>query len=164
MFKKILVPLDGSAAAEHALDSAAYLAGLNQGEVVLMRAAPPPITAGDYNALIIDPDVFGAEQCEACLSYLEQQATRLRHQGCAKVSTDVVQFYAPAEAVLEAVREHTPDVVVMTSHGRSGVKRLLLGSVAETLARSAPCPVFIVGHNAVKERRAAEALKTNGSV
>lgn len=83
------------------------------------------------------------EERKEVRAYLGAVATRLRQQG-AEVSIVTVEDRLPAEAIVHQARISGADFVVMTSHGRTGLRRLLLGSVAEAVVRQAPCPVLVI--------------------
>ncbi len=96
------------------------------------------------------PDVYGvyADPPEPSVladrteTVLDERAAALREHG---VETDVaVRSGHPATETLDAARDLEPDLLAIATHGRSGVERLLMGSVAETVLRRAPCPVFVV--------------------
>ena len=80
-----------------------------------------------------------------CERYLKRMANELFQAGL-KVSWEVVQTHEDALSnLLWAIQHFQVDLVVMTSHSRSGVKRMLRGSIAEMLIRQAPCPVLVIG-------------------
>jgi nucleotide-binding universal stress UspA family protein len=150
MYERILVPLDGSALAEQVLPYVEPLAERFGSTIILLRAAPPPGTiiagtaagAGTVAGPIVDPTpLVEAEQQEAA-TYLEQVANRLRGRGLAVQCEEPV---SPAgEAIAEQARRLRADLIAMTTHGRGGLARLVLGSVADKVMRSAPCPVLLV--------------------
>ena len=126
MYERILVPLDGSETAEAAL---AYVALLPSERVRLLAVE---CDRADLSAVCT-----AARDCKA---YLEAVAAPLREQG-RDVDT-LVAFGNPAEQILALAA--AADLVVMGSHGHGGVKRFVLGSVADEVARHAPVPVMIV--------------------
>ncbi len=133
---RILVPLDGSALAEAALGRAAELAREGNGTLVLLRAAEAhAMTLGDPSAAQVAV-VREAEE------YLGGIAAALRRDGLGKVETSV--WYGPAApAIVEAARLRHADLIVMSTHGRSGVGRLVLGSVAESVLRGTTVPILL---------------------
>lgn len=142
MFGSIVVPLDGSPLAEHALPLAAALARRAGSQVELVRAhvlyALQETHAG---RLPYDP----AEEAEWRRQeqlYLDGTAGWLRPQAGVAVRTALIDGLVE-DALLEHVRACKADLVVMTTHGRGGVGRLLLGSVADRLVREAPVPVLL---------------------
>jgi nucleotide-binding universal stress UspA family protein len=133
MFKRILVPLDGSDAAEAAI---AYVALLPSDRVRLLAVE---CDRADLSAV--------CTAARDCKEYLEGVATPLREHG-RDVDT-LVTFGNPAEQILALAA--AADLVVMGSHGHGGVKRFVLGSVADEVARHAPVPVMIVRGRSVSQ-------------
>ena len=138
MFFKILVPLDGSSSSEAALKSASFLARAFQSEIKLVTVEdiPMPIYPGEVNAEMIDQLRKDAD------AYLQARAHELREDGCS-VTTVLLPPGPVAQRILDEVKKERTDLIMVGSHGRSGISRVLLGSVAEHLARHAPCPVMI---------------------
>jgi nucleotide-binding universal stress UspA family protein len=136
-FEKILVPLDGSALAETAIPTAVQLAKAQRGTVVLMRAAAAPWLAGEA---VVDAQVAIVREAE---EYLGALADRLRADGSGEVDTSV-WYGAPATSIVDAAKSQRADLIVMTSHGRSGLGRLILGSVAESVLRGTMTPILLV--------------------
>jgi nucleotide-binding universal stress UspA family protein len=126
MFERILVPLDGSETAEAAL---AYVALLPSERVRLLAVESDQ---SDLTAV--------CTAARDCRSYLEAVAAPLREQG-RDVDT-LVAFGNPAEQILALAA--AADLVVMGSHGHGGVKRFVLGSIADEVARHAPVPLMVV--------------------
>lgn len=146
--RRLLVPLDGSAVAEGALPIAVELAQRLRRPVRLLRAVDQASLLASLNGggmLAAPPSAeLGAQVVEAAQrearDYLEAVAPHLQEAGVA-VSWAVLDgspFFAIADAT------ETGDLIVLTSHGRSGVRRWFLGSVAEKLVREAPVPVLLV--------------------
>jgi nucleotide-binding universal stress UspA family protein len=133
---KILVPLDGSALAETAIPTAVQFAKDQGGTVYLMRAAEAPWLTGDD---AVDAQVAVVRQAE---EYLAGIGDRLRGDGC-KVDTSV-WYGAPAVSIVEAAKVQRVDLIVMTSHGRTGLGRLILGSVAESVLRGTTTPILLL--------------------
>ena len=133
----ILVPLDGSVVAEGALAPAIDLARAAGAKLVLLRAAeahPRPM-ADPVEAQV---SVMGGAQ-----DYLASVRERVLGAGVADV--EVSAWYgAPVEAIVEAARYRGADMIVMSSHGRSGVARLVMGSVTETVLRATTVPVLVI--------------------
>ena len=142
MYKRILVPLDGSARAEHAIPVAARIARALGGSVILLRVATAPVDTGKYSATsgyveeTVDADLTGAT------SYLENIAGSNELAG---IKTEVKTFTgAVAPAILSAAQSFHANLVVMCSHGYTGFKRWALGSVADKVTRHSPIPVFVL--------------------
>ena len=141
MFTKILVPLDGSALGERALPIAASIAQSVNASLLLVRAVwtrtmPAGLDNGEtYHA--------AAQEAEA---YLEAVARRLG----AGVQVQVVTPHAPAPVgILQVAEQDQVDLIVMTTHGRSGLSRWVYGSVAEAVLSRSPIPVLLMRTNAV---------------
>ena len=139
MFKKILVPLDGSSFAEEALPHARELAECGGAEIILARVdepyEPPP---GIFVPATAIPEVVRLSAGE----YLEQLVSRLKLAGF-KVESVVLDGKV-ADALLKYAREEGVDLIVMSTHGRTGISRLLMGSVAEQIVHGARCPVLLI--------------------
>lgn len=136
-FTSLMVPLDGSRLSEQALPVAERLAKTLGLDVVLTRAAK---TEGVY-------PYVGTRGLEIAiekegLTYLENIGEELEDKGL-NVSWELLRG-APAPALVDYAHKMPQDMIVMTTHGRSGVRRLLLGSVAETLVRSSGDPVLLI--------------------
>ena len=147
MFNKILVPLDGSELAERALAPAFALAQQAEGGVLLLRvAAPQPLVAsttplhGDYG-LTLPVQTSDEAQTEA-ESYLKIVRQDKAPHGLS-VWLEAVKG-GVAEAIVDTAADIHIDLIVMSSHGYSGITRWVLGSVAEKVLHKAPCPVLVV--------------------
>jgi nucleotide-binding universal stress UspA family protein len=137
MFERILVPLDGSPRSEQVLSQLSRLLTREDSELILLRAYSRPLQMGRG---AIDPSPK-AEREEA-MKYVDGLARRLAEQG-AKVHARVVQGM-PAEAILETAEDEGATMIAMTTHGRTGLSRWLMGSVAEKVVRSSRRPVLLV--------------------
>lgn len=134
--KKILVPLDGSALAESAIDKALEVAA-PESTLMLLRAAEAHSLPG------VDPTEAQVEIVREAEEYLAAVAARLNEQGVTRVETSV--WYGPAaSAIVEAARLRKADLIVMSTHGRSGLGRLILGSVAESVLRGTMTPILLL--------------------
>jgi nucleotide-binding universal stress UspA family protein len=139
-YEHILVPLDGSEVAELALSHAFGLARLSRTQLTALHVSPPiEHVVGGHTAYTI----FLDEQQEA----LEGRALRHLKSTCNQLTSDdvtvhtVVEVGLPAEAIIDSVTEHDIDLIVMSSHGHSGLKRWGFGSVADRVLRGADVPV-----------------------
>jgi nucleotide-binding universal stress UspA family protein len=135
----ILVPLDGSDLAEAAVDIAVEIAQPAGGTLTLFVAAEPDAAA----ALHSFADSEEITRAMAADAYLEQVAARVAERGVPTVTTSSDGTNV-AEEIIEQATAKDASMIVMTSHGRSGIGRWLLGSVADKVARSATVPVVIV--------------------
>jgi nucleotide-binding universal stress UspA family protein len=143
MFKNILVPVDGSPTSQQAVSRA----------VALAKAFDGTVTA----VYVIDPYPFtgvGADFSYGQAQYLEA-ATAEAHDAIrsareaveaagVKVDTRVVEAHAAWRGILETATELGSDIVVMGSHGRRGLEKLVLGSVAQRVLSHAHIPVMVV--------------------
>jgi nucleotide-binding universal stress UspA family protein len=145
MFTRIVVPLDGSERAERALPVAARIAHASGAQIILLRAVPVPVPLTSVFAPTVHdasvPAFMEASETQA-KDYLERIAGSPRLAGLA--TEIMVPVGAPAAAILDAVASHTADLVVMCSHGATGLTRWVLGSVAQHVARHAPVPVLVL--------------------
>jgi nucleotide-binding universal stress UspA family protein len=130
---KMLVPLDGSEAAASVLPFAADLAKSFGAKICLFQAVPEPVTA--Y------PDV--QEEVEASArQFLASAAERLSEQGVQADS--VASFGNTVDGIVWAAEREKAELIVMSTHGRSGIGRMVLGSVADAVVRRASMPVILV--------------------
>lgn len=137
-FDKILVPLDGSRFAEAALPKAVELVRNNpDATLILLRAAEATTFPG------VDPIAAQVSVVQEAEDYLETVAARLREDGVSGVKTSV-WYGAAAPSILEAARIANPDLIMMSTHGRTGIGRLIVGSVAESVLRGTRTPIFLV--------------------
>lgn len=138
-YRKILVPLDGSELAERALAPAVSLAQAMSAKVVLLRVVPPlirDISAERYRQLALEISENQARE------YLRSVHSMLADTGV-ELSTKT-KVGPVAESILACVEENDVDLIVMSSHGRSGIGRWIRGSVAEKVLRHAPCATLII--------------------
>lgn len=141
MYKHVLVPLDGSPVAEAVLPFLLEIAGPLDMSVVLLRVNEPiPPAVVEASRHVVIDDVEGRRR--DALEYLGALAISLRARGI-DVDT-VVRRGEPATEILAAAREAKADLIAMTTHGRTGLGRLLFGSVAEAVLRRAEVPVFLL--------------------
>jgi nucleotide-binding universal stress UspA family protein len=135
MYKRVVVALDGSELAESILRFILQIAGPLDFEVTLVRVVPAD-----------EPDTVVAEAG----SYLEQVAAQLVGRGV-RVRTEVRRGDA-AEQIIAAAHEGDADVIAMTTRGRTGVSRLVMGSVATAVLQTSDLPMLLFRY---VERRAA---------
>jgi nucleotide-binding universal stress UspA family protein len=141
MYKRALVPLDGSPLAESVIPFLMRIAGLLDMSVTLLTVLEPiPTIVGDGTQPVIVDDV--QTRTRDAEEYLAPIAAMLRARGV-KTSWVVRRGRAPKE-ILAAARDADADLIAMSTHGRSGLGRLLFGSVAEQVLRHADVPVFMM--------------------
>jgi nucleotide-binding universal stress UspA family protein len=141
MYKRVMVPLDGSRLAEGILPFILQIAGPLDLEVVLVRVVqpiPPQALEGTGHVVLDDVPARLREARE----YLAPVAADLRGRGV-RVTTDA-RHGDPVAELVAAGRDAGADLIAMTTHGRSGVGRLLFGSVAEAVLRQANVPVLMM--------------------
>ncbi len=134
---KVLVPLDGSKLAEQALTKALDVAEGGKTTFLLLRAAEASTWPGGDAA---DDQVRVVREAE---EYLEGIRAALGRRGIRKVEASV-WYGPPASAIVEAAQVSKTDLIVMTTHGRSGLGRLILGSVAEAVLRGTSTPILLL--------------------
>ena len=141
MYQRVLVPLDGSRVAEAILPFIEQIAGPLDMEVLLVRVVP--LTSMDVAAVAKE-----AQRGEPILKeldaqgYLEPLVASLKAKGVRAGAR--VRIGDPATEIVAAAKEINADLIAMTTHGRTGLGRLLFGSVAEAVLRGSPIPVFLL--------------------
>lgn len=141
MYEKILVPLDGSELAERAVRHAEEIARGTGAEILLLQAVhiPMPIVP---EAVLIAGGKAVEEAAKEAAAYLDRTAASLRGEGY-RVRT-MVEERAPADAILHVADREEVDAIVMCTHGRSGLSRLVMGSVAESVLHATRRPLMLV--------------------
>jgi nucleotide-binding universal stress UspA family protein len=141
MYEKILVPLDGSALAERAIRHAQEIARGTRSEVFLMQAVNFPLPVVP-EAILIQDGQWLAEAKKEAARYLEGIAAPLREAGM-RVRT-LLDERPPADAILHVATREEVDLIIMSTHGRGGISRMLMGSVAESVFRATSRTVMLV--------------------
>jgi nucleotide-binding universal stress UspA family protein len=135
MFERILVPLDGSPAAELILSQIRRILFRKDAEIVLLQAVEnPPLFGGSVSSA-------RAQAAANARAYLLGQEDKLTREG-ARVRS-LVRDGSPAGTILETAMEEESTLIAMTTHGRTGLSRWVFGSVAETVLRSSPIPLLM---------------------
>ncbi len=148
MLQRIVVPLDGSACAEHAFAYALRVAKAEGAELAVCSAVDPVSILGRSveNPLAQAAVASAASQAQR---YIDDAVGKARKAG---VRADgYVALGEPALSLVAFAAERGADAIVMGTHGHSGFKRFAMGSVAENVLRSAPCPVVVVREKAPAE-------------
>lgn len=145
VFRRILHATDFSSASRPALAKAIALARQNRAALQVVHALPPlalPV-GGDFG--YVPPGTYEAIDRRA-RQHAQKQVTALisRARKAGVRATAVLLDGAPHEQVPRAARRMRADLIVIGTHGRTGISKVLLGSVAERLVRLAPCPVLTV--------------------
>ena len=142
--KSIVVPLDGSELAEGVLPAVAELAKTLRLAVVLFRAYNIPYSAyagGEGYYAVNYNELLTAMRDEA-VDYLEKKAEAVKKMGIAEVSCVAKEGFA-ADEIISLARQSPDNLIAMCTHGRSGVKRWMLGSVTETVVRHSSGPFLV---------------------
>lgn len=152
MFQRLIVPLDGSTCAERAIPVAARLARASGGSIVFVRVVLPPVDPGKYakhRTEMWERVAYETERAQAASYLVGMMLTYANDLAGIDIDLEVASGLAAPTICLAARLEHA-DLIVMCSHGETGLKRWLFGSVAQETARQSPVPVLVL-----KERGAA---------
>lgn len=143
MFQRMLLPLDGSKRAERAIPLAARIARASGSSLILLRAAGTQIEFGTY---IRQPSVLIQEALELDLTRAIDYLARIKMSNeLTGIETMVeVRSGGAAQTILDVAQMRHVDLIVMCSHGETGFKRWVLGSVAQQVARHSPLPVLVL--------------------
>lgn len=142
-YKHILVPLDSSELAELALEDAFCLAALTHAEVTLLHVIPPieNVLAAEIGHPVFIDQKWDSQKAMA-MRYLKEICGRMQ---CPDVKVNIaIEMGLAAETIIEYGQEHPVDLIVMATHGRSGLQRWVYGSVADKVLRGARVPVLLV--------------------
>lgn len=139
-FSHILVPTDFGASAARALDIAVELSQKLGASLTLLHAYEIPMALDTYQDAPPIPAEYSEFTRQAAQRRLDEALTELQKR--APNARALLKYGVPWQQILEAVDEEHPSVVVMGTHGRRGLKHVLLGSVAEKVVRLSPVPVL----------------------
>jgi nucleotide-binding universal stress UspA family protein len=140
----ILLPTDFSDCAHHAVPAAAYMARLTGARVVCLHVVEPVVPAVGWTPIAEPLPVTDLSE------QLEDSATRElpKFAGCPEFAglrvEDVITHGEAAAEIVRVAQERGCDLIVISSHGRAGLGRILFGSTAESVVRHAHCPVLVV--------------------
>ena len=148
MYQRILAAVDGSRGARLALDEALKIAKASGGEVVAVFVVEHAPQLVDVGAVYLSEQGANAALVDAATAALDEARALFREQGV-NGSARAVDAYGDriAEVLSRTADECEADLIVMGTQGRHGVRRVLLGSVAEALLRTAQVPVLLVRYN-----------------
>lgn len=142
-YDKIMITLDGSALAAQALPHALALAEMHQAELILFRV----VQGAHFLVEYVQEGALDSERRQE--QWLDEATQSLR-----EIATDlklrmykvrpVVEVGLPAETIVDYASKNDVSLIVMSTHGRTGVARWVYGSVADKVLRAAPCPVLLV--------------------
>lgn len=147
MYSKILVPLDGSEIAEQVLPQVMEIAKCAGAEIILLRV--PDVPTYDYLMTVPELGVAMRDQAETeAKTYLTKMAFDLRTKGF-KVTARTDNGGAVYITILRTAQALSVDLIAMSTHGRTGLARLVMGSVADDVVRHTTIPVLLVRPQAV---------------
>ena len=152
VLKKIQVPLDGSELAEKVLPTVTELAASLSLEVVLLHVlirvlfSPPETFLPVFGANIPNQQELWAQASSEASQYLAKKVEQLRAQGLPQVSCVLIEGTAEGAAavIVDLAKKSPDDLVALSTHGRSGIGRWLLGSVTERVVRHTSNPVMVI--------------------
>lgn len=139
-FEHFLIPLDGSTTGEKILEPTVDLAKATGARLTLLHVVSPQVTLGARVSPL--PASHRDERLEKAGGYLDSVAERLREEGI-ETSTKLESHFAPARAILRTAEEDGVDLIALATHGYTGVKRALLGSVTDKVLRGAKWPLLL---------------------
>ncbi len=144
MYRRILVPIDDSAGSRAAADHAVRLAASLDAELIVVHVLEPLPSHG-YFALdaLAYGDQLRSDLREAAQRMLDEAAATAS-EGGVEATTKLVEGVEPSRAIAEVADEEGVDLVVMGTHGRRGLGRAILGSVAEAVVRRASVPHLLI--------------------
>lgn len=153
MYKKILIPLDGSKFAESALKHVRVLATGCQTETVILLRVVEPIIVDVKDAITAEHARNAEQKREAdAKEYLEKIAGGLRKENI-PVEIRLAKSGEPADGILELSEEENIDLIIMSTHGRTGFQKWVFGSVANRVLIHSPIPVLMVVPDGTKRRK-----------
>jgi len=159
MSASVLVPLDGSPLAEEALAAVEPLTRSADLELQLLRVVPPARAVVAEGRVIMAADELTALHRREAVEYLETQAAALRRRGFRLEAR--VAVGDPAATILAEAVASGATVIVMATHGRAGLPRVLFGSVTAAVVRASPIPVLTV-HGTAKPLNEASTCSRQG--
>lgn len=136
-FQRILIAVDGEPLAAHAAELGVELASSLGAEIAFVLAIDPGLSQAPG---ITPADLIAEAEREGRRLIAELRQLRLQTHA----SLEFIHVGKPASEIVRTAKEWSADIIVIGSHGRHGIQRALLGSVAEAVMRHAPCPVLVV--------------------
>ena len=146
MYKKVVVPLDGSELAECALLHIRELAKNGSvGQVTLLNIVRGDIPWGGElgTRAVTDINAIREKSFGMARKYLDKMESQLGAEGI-NIETAIVEDNWPAYAIIDYAKNHDMDLIAMATHGRTGLKKMMLGSVAQQVLHESPIPVFLI--------------------
>ena len=146
MYQKVMVPLDGSELAECVLPHVEAIAkGCNTKDVTFLQIVEPFQPRGGTGHIFSEEDKkrIDTEHKDAAEKYLAQILSRVKYKGV-NVQSEIISGKPAAEGIADYATKNGVDLVITATHGRSGISRWVLGSVADRILRSSRVPVLMV--------------------
>ncbi|MBD3894191.1 universal stress protein [Hydrogenophaga sp.] len=147
MFKHFLVPTDGSDLAKKGLETAIELARQTQARITVLHVQEPA-SSGEVEAELHSIGAVMSDQRISKTALLSQhylnEALKVCRDAGLECASDSLLNHSPAEAIAEAAQIHACDLIVIASHGRTGLSRLMLGSQTQKLLSITALPVLVV--------------------
>lgn len=142
-YQKIIVPLDGSGWAEQAVKHAARIAKNNQAELILLNVYHSTIAQYKDSLALAQQTALIDQERAQIKNYLISLRNDLRNEGI-KVRGHILDGRDPAHNIIQYARNEKADLVVMCTHGRTGLARFLFGSVARKVMEGLDIPVLLI--------------------
>ncbi len=143
MYKKILVPLDGSVRAEKILSHVEHLALPNQSEVIFLQVVRPIVVSDGYKGILVDKSQQESRRSlDDSLEYLSGIEGKFRERSI--LTKKIVEIGSVVETIIQIAQQQNIDLIAMASHGRSGLARMFYGSVAAGLLKCIDRPLLLI--------------------
>ncbi|MCK6604430.1 MAG: universal stress protein [Ignavibacteriaceae bacterium] len=141
-YKKILVPIDFSDFSKNAFKYSLSFAKQHNAAITLVYVMepvfyPPDLSLGQITLPAVDLDMEGKAREE-----LEKVADLARNEGVAAAT--IIKMGKPFVEIIDTAREEDSDLIIISTHGHSGMEQILFGSTADKVVRKAPCPVLVI--------------------
>lgn len=140
-YQKILCPIDYSDCSMNALAYAAKLAIKDSARLYLIYVKEEH--ASDYGGLKFDAELNRTAETDAAIEQKLRSSIPEEIRRCINIET-LIRVGIPFEEILKAARDLEADLIVMGTHGRTGISHMVIGSVTEKVIRNAPCPVLCI--------------------
>lgn len=141
-FKKILVPVDFSNYSKNAINFSVQFAIKNNAQILLLYVIEPIIYPADLSIGQIALPSVNLDLDQTAKSELEKLAQS--EIGDSVQTTCIIKYGKPFLEIIETARDEDADLIIISSHGRSGVEHILFGSTADKVVRKSPCPVLTI--------------------
>jgi nucleotide-binding universal stress UspA family protein len=142
-YKKIVVPIDGSGWSERAIPHAVDIAHKYNSEIILLHVFKPPAAEYIGEIALAGQDEQLMQLRDEMKQHLMSLRSKLRNENV-NVRVQWIEGTGVAEIIIEYLKEEKADLVVMSSHGRTGISRLIFGSVANQVMEAVHIPVLII--------------------